>query len=166
MLHLIEKTAKAVLPASLHRRLLQVAHRVRHRWRKWRKSPISGISVILTNEAGEVMLLKHSYGPKAWGLPGGGKSAGEDPQDCARRELYEEIGLKVDALQPLGVLEETLSGSPHRSHLFTAVVTDKPKPDGREILEARFFAADALPELLIRNVPKRMAIWQAYKSDN
>ena len=91
MLHLIERTAERVLPAPLHRALLQVAHRVRHRWRKWRKAPISGISVIITNAAGEVMLLKHSYGPKAWGLPGGGMSRGEDPLECAQRELREEV---------------------------------------------------------------------------
>ncbi|UAB77800.1 NUDIX domain-containing protein [Erythrobacter sp. SCSIO 43205] len=163
MLHLIEKSAERVLPAPLHRALLQLAHKVRHRWRKWRKTPISGISVIVTNPAGEVMLLRHSYGPKAWGLPGGGMAAGEDPHDCARRELVEEVRLDTAQLKPLGVLNETLSGSPHTSHVFTVEVTQQPKPDGREILEARFFAPHALPELLTRNVPKRLAMWEAWK---
>lgn len=166
MLHLIEKTAGALLPPKLHRTALQAAHKVRHRWRKWRKVPISGISVIVTNEAGEVMLLKHSYGPKAWGLPGGGMAAGEDAADCARRELREEVGLEVKDLKPLGVLNETLSGSPHSSHIFTVQVSQDPKPDGREILEARFFAADSLPELLTRNVPKRLAIWRGHKASH
>lgn len=163
MLHLIEKTAERVLPASLHRSLLKVAHRVRHRWRKWRKTPISGISVIVTNRAGEVMLLRHSYGPKAWGLPGGGMAQGEDPVVCAKRELREEVRLDVEHLEPLGILNETLSGSPHTSHVFTVEVTQDPEPDGREILEACFFAGDALPELLTRNVPKRLAMWKAWR---
>ena len=163
MLHLMEKTAEKVLPPKLHRSALQAAHTVRHRWRKWRKVPISGISVIVTNQAGEVMLLRHSYGPKAWGLPGGGMSAGEDPEDCARRELREEVGLAVEKFERLGVLNETLSGSPHTSHVFTVEVSQNPKPDGREILEARFFAVNALPELLTRNVPRRLAMWQASK---
>ena len=163
MLHLIEKTAERVLPASLHRSLLKVAHRVRHRWRKWRKTPISGISVIVTNQADEVMLLRHSYGPKAWGLPGGGMAQGEDPVECAKRELREEVRLDVEHLEPLGILNETLSGSPHTSHVFTVEVTQDPEPDGREILEACFFAGDALPELLTRNVPKRLAMWKAWR---
>ena len=166
MLHLIERTAERVLPAPLHRALLQVAHRVRHRWRKWRKAPISGISVIVTNEAGEVMFLKHSDGPKAWGLPGGGISRGEDPVECARRELREEVGLDVAHLEPIGVLNETLSGSPHTSHVFTVQVSQEPRPDGREILEARFFTADALPELLTRNVPRRLAMWQDHNKES
>lgn len=166
MLHLIEHAAEKVLPAALHRALLGVAHKVRHRWRKWRKTPIAGVSVIVTNAAGEVMLLKHSYGPKAWGLPGGGMAPGEDPEDCAKRELYEEVGLKAEALEPLGVLEETLSGSPHTAHLFTVQVTDAPKPDGREILEARFFPEDAMPRLLTQNAVKRLEIWRSHKRDN
>lgn len=112
------------------------------------------------------MLLRHSYGPKAWGLPGGGMGRGEDAAQCARRELYEEVGLEVEALVSLGVLNETLSGSPHTSHVFTVQVSQTPKPDGREILEARFFAPDALPEDLTRNVPKRIAMWRAYNKDN
>jgi 8-oxo-dGTP pyrophosphatase MutT (NUDIX family) len=166
MLHLIERTAERVLPATLHRALLQLAHKARHRWRKWRQTPISGISVIVTNPAGEVMLLRHSYGPKAWGLPGGGMAKGEDPAECARRELSEEVGLTVQELEPIGVLKETLSGSPHTSHVFTVQVSQTPKPDGREILEARFFAVDALPDLLTRNVPKRLAMWKAHNKES
>ena len=92
--------------------------------------------------------------------------AGEDPQDCARRELSEEVGLEVNDLAALGVLQETLSESPHTSHVFTVEVSQSPKPDGREVLEARFFAPDALPDFLTRNVPKRIALWIAYKSDS
>jgi 8-oxo-dGTP pyrophosphatase MutT (NUDIX family) len=166
MLHLIEQAVERLLPAPLHRALLPMAHRVRHRWRKWRKAPIFGISVILTNEKGEVLLLKHSYGPKAWGLPGGGMKAGEDPEECAKREVFEEVGLELDELHLLGVLQERLSGSPHTSHVFMAKVSETPLPDGREILEARFFPADALPELLTRNVPKRIAMWRAHSKDS
>lgn len=166
MLHLIESTLERVLPAPLHRALLPMAHKVRHRWRQWRKAPIFGISVILTNGEGEVLLIKHSYGPKAWGLPGGGMKAGEDPEKCAKRELFEEVGLELKELQPLGILQETLSGSPHTSHVFTAQVPETPVPDGREVLEARFFPANALPDLLTRNVPKRIAMWKAHNKES
>ncbi|MEM1052132.1 MAG: NUDIX domain-containing protein [Pseudomonadota bacterium] len=155
MLHLIERA----LPPALHRALLPLAHKVRHRWRKWRKTPIAGVSVILTNGSGEVLLLKHSYGPKVWGLPGGGMKLREDPSDCATREMHEELGVDVHDLTKLATLEEVLSGAPHTAHLFTARLDAIPRPDQREVIEARFFPADALPEDLGHTTQRRIAAW-------
>lgn len=45
---------------------MPIAHRVRHRWRVWRGVPIAGVSVVITNLYGDVLLLKHSYGPDVW----------------------------------------------------------------------------------------------------
>ena len=65
-----------ILPAALHRALLPLAHLARHHWRRWRKAPIAGVSVIITSLGGDVLLLKHSYGPDVWSLPGGGLGRG------------------------------------------------------------------------------------------
>ena len=40
-----------------------------------------------------ILLVRHSYGPQHWALPGGGLASGEDAEACARRELREELGL-------------------------------------------------------------------------
>jgi ADP-ribose pyrophosphatase YjhB (NUDIX family) len=148
------------LPAPVHRALLPLAHRIRHRWRLWRKTPISGVSVVLTNLNGDVVLLRHSYGPKVWALPGGGLKAGEDPQDCARREVREELGVTLKALKPLGTIEEELSGSPHTAHLFAAICDAAPKPDNREVAEARFFPSHSLPEPLGETTRRRLQAWK------
>jgi len=166
MLHLIVGAIERALPAPLHRALLPLAHRVRHRWRRFRKVPIFGISVILTNGADEVLLLKHSYGPQVWALPGGGMKAGEDPHECARREVREELGIEIGDMHALGVFEEELSGSPHTAYLFTGRAASAPKPDQREVVEAQFFPADDLPEPLSWNVPKRIEIWRSYNRDS
>jgi hypothetical protein len=50
----------SLLPAVLHRTLMPLAHALRHRWRRWRKAPLAGVSVIITNLGGDVLLLKHS----------------------------------------------------------------------------------------------------------
>lgn len=34
--------------------------------------------------------------PAHWDLPGGGRENGEDPDQCALRELFEEFGLRLD----------------------------------------------------------------------
>ncbi|MBI1402225.1 MAG: NUDIX domain-containing protein [Porphyrobacter sp.] len=150
----------ALLPAPLHRLLLPLAHRVRHRWRRWRKAPIAGASVIVTNLAGDVLLLRHSYGPDVWGLPGGGLRAGEDPAEAARREVREELGIDLARIEPVGTLEEVLSGSPHTAHIFAAVCDRQPQPDRREVVEARFFPPHSLPEPLGETTRARIAAWK------
>lgn len=149
------------LPAPLHRALLPLAHAVRHYWRRWRKAPIAGVSVIITNLGGDVLLLKHSYGPDVWGLPGGGIAAGEDPLEAARREVREELGIELARIEPIGKLEEVLSGSPHTAYLFAATCDQRPQPDGREVTVARFFPSHSLPEPLGSITRARIAAWKA-----
>ena len=156
MLHLIER----LLPARLHRALLPLAHNIRHRWRMLRGTPIAGVSVVVTNKVGDVLLLRHSYGPDVWALPGGGLKRGEDPVTCARREVREELGISLSSLELVGAIEEVLSGAPHTAHLFTAVCDDEPVPDGREVIEARFFPANSLVEPLGATTRRRIAAWR------
>ncbi|WP_185960240.1 NUDIX hydrolase [Erythrobacter insulae] len=140
---------------------MPLAHRVRHSWRKWRGSPIAGVSVVLTNLSGDILLLRHSYGPEVWALPGGGLKPGEDPEECARREVMEELGIAIEAMETLGPIAENLSGSPHTAHLFAATSNARPKPDGREVTVARFFPTHSLPEPLGEVTQRRLAIWKA-----
>lgn len=151
----------ALLPAALHRALLPLAFAVRHRWRRWRRTPIAGCSVVITNLAGDVLLLKHSYGPDVWGLPGGGLKPGEDPEEAARREVREELAIDLPRLVFIGTIDEELSGSPHTAHLFTGMCDARPRPDLREILEARFFPSHSLPEPLGPVTRARIAAWKA-----
>ena len=149
------------LPAPLHRALLPLAHSVRHNWRRWRRAPIAGVSVVITNLGGDVLLLKHSYGPDVWGLPGGGLGRGEDPAAAALREVHEELGITLTRIDPVAVIEEVISGAPHTAHVFAAVCDQHPRPDGREITEARFFPSHSLPEPLGRITRVRIDAWKA-----
>ena len=160
MLHLIER----LLPAPIHRAVLPLAHKVRHRWRKWRGVPIAGVSVAITNAQGELLLLRHSYGPKVWALPGGGLKPGEDPQECAAREVMEELGITLSGLRKVAQLEEQISGSPHTAYLFAANTSAVPAPDEREVIQAHFFAHDALPEPLGPVTARRIAAWKQVHS--
>jgi 8-oxo-dGTP pyrophosphatase MutT (NUDIX family) len=150
----------ALLPASLHRALLPLAHRLRHAWRRWRGVRIAGVSVVITNLTGDVLLLKHSYGPDVWSLPGGGLGRREDPLAAARREVREELGITLSRIEPIGTLDEVLSGSPHTAHLFAGVCDQRPQPDGREVIEARFFPSHSLPEPLGHHTRARIAVWR------
>jgi putative (di)nucleoside polyphosphate hydrolase len=52
------------------------------------------VGVVLVNAAGLVFTGQRlDQMVEAWQMPQGGIDEGEDPQDCARRELWEETGI-------------------------------------------------------------------------
>lgn len=149
-----------LIPRSLHRAALRWAHSVRHRWRVIRRVPLAGVSVFVTDKDGRLLLVRHSYGPGGWALPGGGMGRGEDPLAAARREVREEIGCVLEGVAVVDVIEEELSGSPHTAWLVSGRTQDHPRPDRREIVEARFFPLHSLPEPLTRLTRIRVEAWR------
>ena len=51
--------------------------------------------VIVRNRDGHILLVNPTYKPY-WDLPGGMAEANESPRDAARRELCEELDLRID----------------------------------------------------------------------
>ncbi len=150
-----------LLPAAMHRALMPVAHRVRRAWRKLRKPSLTGVSVVIADLDGRVLLVRHSYGPKVWALPGGGLNSGEDPEAGARREVSEELGMELGKIRPIAVMKERLSGCEHTAHLFAAICDAHPRPDRREVIEARFFPLHSLPEPMGEETKRRIAAYRA-----
>lgn len=153
-----------LIPAPLHHRALRLAYRLRHHWRRFRGVTGEGVSVIARDFDGQILLVRHSYGPVGWYFPGGGVGRNETPEQAARRELREETGCPVDGLRLLATIDEELSGAPHRAHIFEGVVDAMPRADGREVIEARFFPTHSLPEPLGERTRVRLRLWQARKA--
>ena len=154
-----------LIPAPLHRAALRVAHRLRHRYRRWSGKPLVGCSVVVCDFDGAILLARHSYGPKVWSLPGGGIGAGEEPEAAARREVREEVGITLSQVTALGTIEEEISGVPHIAHLFHAMVDARPQADNREVVEARFFPPHSLPEPLGELTRSRLAMYRERKRE-
>lgn len=102
---------------------------------------------MLFDEAGALLLVRHSYGrTDLFMLPGGGIHAREAPAIAAVREVHEELGCGVSDLLPVSVHLAGAEGRRDTVHLFRGRPEGAIRPDGIEIAEARFFALDALPE--------------------
>jgi len=67
--------------------------------------PPNAASVALLHRQ-RVLLIQRARAPwnGAWSLPGGRLEPGETAEECAARELHEELGLRVYALRPLAKL--------------------------------------------------------------
>jgi len=62
------------------------------------------VGVVIFNVQGQVWLGKRygEDGPYCWQFPQGGMDKGEKPKVAAKRELFEETGLKADRMDYLG----------------------------------------------------------------
>jgi len=154
-------SAERLLPASLHRAGLVLAHWLRLRWWRWRKPLLRGCQVLATDGAGRVLLVRHSYGRPHWTLPGGGLRAGEDPLLAAVRELAEETGCVLSRAALVAVIEEIAFGTVNHVHVVRGRARGELIADGREIVEAAFFPLDALPDRLARGLAERLPEWLA-----
>ena len=148
-----------LIPPPLHRALLVQAHRLRVVWWRLRKPLLIGCRVLAFDEAGRVLLVRHSYGSGRWMLPGGGVARGEEPLVAACRELAEETRCALLDPREIAVIEEPLAGATNRVHVITGQAVGVPQGDGREIVEARFFAPEAMPSDLARQLQANLAGW-------
>ena len=155
-----------LIPAPLHRWLYRMAHGIRRRW--WRLVPPDhdSVCVIGLNGDGHVLLLRQSYGTKRWVLPGGGIGRGECARDAALREFAEEARCELHGAAFVCVSDEPFHRGRARMHLFTGRVAGRPRPDGREIVEARFFPLRALPGDIDRRAVQRLVLAGFQNSGN
>ena len=104
-----------------------------------------GVKCVITDRD-RVLLVRHTYGSRAWDLPGGGVRRGEAPASAAGREMAEELGLGDAHWIPLG---EVRGGVDHRHdiiHVYGARVTAPPLTlNLAELSVAAWFPRDRLP---------------------
>jgi 8-oxo-dGTP pyrophosphatase MutT (NUDIX family) len=106
-----------------------------------------GVKCVLT-DGDQVLLVRHTYGPRGWDLPGGSVKSGEEPASAARREMYEELGVSVDSWRMIGELKVVIDYRRDILHCFQA---ELPSPrlniDRGELSAADWFRRSELPRL-------------------
>ncbi|HEV7825717.1 MAG TPA: NUDIX hydrolase [Mycobacteriales bacterium] len=111
-----------------------------------------GSVVLLRDGGGALLLLRQPPGGDGWSLPGGLLDRFEHPAAGALRELEEETGVRLDPAE-LRPAEPNAVVAPRVQQVdcvFTATVDPAALDldvDPVEVLEARWFPADALPRL-------------------
>lgn len=142
------------VPQSLRR----LAGRGLHLYFRLRRGMTLGVRAAVLSEAGEVLLVRHTYTP-GWHMPGGGVEPNETLADAIAKELREEANIALTGPAVLhGVfLNRHVSDRDHVAVFIVRSFTQSaPKQPDREIAEARFFPLSALPDKTTPGTRRRL----------
>ena len=91
-----------------------------------------------------LLLVSKRAAPDVYYLPGGKPDPGEQPLDCLRRELAEELGVGIESAEPFAEVRApaALEGVPMWMTVFLARLAGVPRP-AAEIASLRFWPHDA-----------------------
>lgn len=117
------------------------------RWLSGRRGDVRGVRVVVLNARGHVLMVRHTYAPFVWMLPGGGIDTNENSSDAAVREIGEETGIIITSPIPRGIKKGWL-GKYDTTEYFVAKTSNDTLPQKKnfEILETKWFEKKDLPE--------------------
>ena len=127
-------------------------------YRQTRGMTLGTRTIVLKNEATEVLLVRHGYAP-GWLLPGGGVERGEALVQSAIRELREEAGIVAEEEPVLhGIfLNDAQFIGDHVACFVVRRFREAGFTANSEIAEARFFPVGALPDGTTPGTRRRIA---------
>lgn len=106
-----------------------------------------GVRALVVDGNGRILLVRHTYGPQAWHLPGGGVKRRESLEEAVRREVHEETGIVVRrSLRLLGTYSNLQNGKSDHISVFVVEHWDREESDAAEIAEDGWFDPDQLPD--------------------
>jgi 8-oxo-dGTP diphosphatase len=115
------------------------------------------VGAVIRDADGRLLVVRKA-GTRRFMLPGGKREPGEDDLSALRRELCEELGVRLLSAEPLGVFEAEAANEPGarvRSHPFVVTLAGEIHA-GAEIAEVRWVDAAApdveLAPLLAREI--------------
>jgi 8-oxo-dGTP diphosphatase len=108
------------------------------------------VRVLLLNDQNEVLLVRSWLGHQRWTLPGGGIRRSESPRQAAIREVEEETGISLQAVEQLGSFTNPFPESRYTVACFTTNIPKKEPYLARhrrlEVLDIGWFPLGKLPK--------------------
>lgn len=125
-----------------------------------------GSMCIIERPDGDVLLVRQAY-RRRWGIPGGLLQRGESAADAACREVREEVNIDVVLIGEPAVVVDPIPQRVDvifRARPAPGVDYDTVGPASPEIVEARWFSAEELPELQAESVGAFIALARSSRS--
>ncbi|PFA69211.1 DNA mismatch repair protein MutT [Bacillus sp. AFS015802] len=119
-----------------------------------------GSVTVIVDEMGRLLLQQRKFPKGAWGLAGGLMELGESTEEVARREVYEETGLKLDELHLINVYSgpENFIKAENGDEFYVVTVAYFSEGDEGELnidkaesIKVEFFYPDELPSNMVKS---------------
>jgi ADP-ribose pyrophosphatase YjhB (NUDIX family) len=117
---------------------------------------LPSVSVLIIDESGRLLLVRHTGHDEGWAVPGGAVDIGESPAQAAVREVREELGVDVRLRRLVDVLggadyEVTYPNGDRTAYVTSVYEADlahgTPAPDQDEVSDVAWFAPHELSTL-------------------
>jgi ADP-ribose pyrophosphatase YjhB (NUDIX family) len=140
--------------------------------REYPEHPLVGVGGFIHKD-GKVLMIRRKFEPNKgrWSLPGGLLEVGEDPEEAAKREVREELGLEVVTEGLLQVANEVIKDEQGRVKYHFILVDYLMRPLGDKITlneesdEYAWFEPSAIEQLNTTN-NTRMIVRKYVESRN
>jgi len=136
-----------------------VIRKIFHLWFLLKRPMTLGVRILIENDVGEILLVRHTY-VDGWYFPGGGVETGESQQQAAAKELDEEVGIgSTGDMDLLGVYQNLNASRRDHVSLFRCrnwkwLRAFKPN---QEIAEIGFFSRENLPHDITPGTLRRIS---------
>jgi len=133
------------------------AERIRRGWRdavnagyEGYITPAAGCGIVAFNDRDQVLMIQRPTGK--WWFPTGFCDVGISPAENVVKEAREEVGLAVEPLRLMALIDSRKTGDPWR-HIYAIlfycrIVGGEPRGHPLEVKDLGFFTLDALPQPL------------------
>lgn len=108
-----------------------------------------GVRCIVVNN-GRILLIKNTYNNRGWDLPGGGVHRQERLDLAAKREVFEETGIRLSEVRQIAQFENREEYKQDQVNVFVGFTEEEElNIDPGEIAAAQWFALEQLPPLFV-----------------
>lgn len=127
--------------------------------------PWIGVDAIITNEKGQILLIKRSDNsrtfPNTYGLVGGWMEWNETVQDAVKREVKEEIGVEIEIIKFLGKYFDKLGRHPTKTSIalphLCKITSGTPTPNQpEEVKEVKWLSPSEIKNIDLAYDHKQM----------
>lgn len=122
-------------------------------------TPKTDVRAFVFDDAEHILLVREAEDGR-WAPPGGWADVNESAANVAVREVWEETGMQVAVTKLVALLDRSIQGHTpafpfhvYKSYFLCRILDGSPPPvAGDGVLDADFFAEDALPELSLGRI--------------